>query len=149
VTQAGAAAAVHEAVCEATGSDGAAHGDLYALAGARVVFLLTCGRGDISVVAGTLHHEGASRPDSWIARVPDGTEIPPLAEAQIFDFGLRHVGGLPDYFWGTPGGLGELGIVLEPDREATAVLLEGQPDQLAKRVTDRALELIAKRFPAD
>jgi hypothetical protein len=72
-----------------------------------------------------------------------------MAEAEIVDYALRHVAGLPEFFFGPVSHLAEFGITLEADWSATAELLAGQPDDLTRRVIDRTLDLIAARFPAD
>ena len=119
--RAGAAEAVHEAICELTSSDGADHGGLYALACSRVASVLTLAATHPlgvrwAVCAGSLQVDGQllRGRHGWIARVAGSNEPgPPLGRAagELVDFSVRHwptwaaLAGvslereLPSYFW--------------------------------------------------
>lgn len=164
VTQAGAAEALHQVIAEVTGSDGAAHADMYARAGSRVAAVLTRG-GRFVPCAGSLSVDGRElrARHAWIARLPAAWEPgPPLGRPldEIIDFTMAHwpawadeagvpCGQLPPLYWGSAAVLARLGVALVGDPAATAELVPGQPDQTTRLVADRALALIAAAFPAE
>lgn len=150
---------VHAAICEVTGSDGSAHGIVYARVAAGMATLATAHR--FKIRAGTAHLDGLPllAAHAWVTRLDPGEPGSGQSAPEVVDLTLRHwpawaaaagrpLGrNLPPYLWGTSADLDRLGIALAEVPEQTAEVGRGYPDELARVAAALAIELLAKRYP--